>query len=267
MTDGDLFPDRRNVPDVLRTVAQARRRAARCRASRLARRFVRGLLQARARRAATSPSSRAGIDTLATLLRERGYHVAFKGKWHLSKPVNGADWSAADSERIERDYGFAEWEPPDAGGDAKAETFGGGNAGYDPRGLGRGLHAPGGGWLGRAQTCPSRSAWSSRSSTRTTCSAIRPRTRRAATRSRTSATSACRCRRRVDEDLREKPTVHSLMKLGQTAYIGALERRAGPAGLRRTSTPTCTGWWTRRSAGCWPRSATRPTRARCARAR
>ena len=39
------------------------------------------------------------------------------------------EWSAADPERIERDYGFADWEPPDAGGDAKAETFGGGNAG------------------------------------------------------------------------------------------------------------------------------------------
>jgi arylsulfatase A-like enzyme len=29
----------------------------------------------------------------------------------------------------------------------------------------------------------------------------------------------------IDEDLREKPTVHSLMKLGQTAYIGALADR------------------------------------------
>ena len=31
----------------------------------------------------------------------------------------------------------------------------------------------------------------------------------------------------VDEDLRAKPTVHSLMKLGQTAYIGALRDDAG----------------------------------------
>ncbi len=70
-----------------------------------------------------------GIDTLATLLRSSGYHVAMKGKWHLSKPVNGEHWSAADPARVERDYGFADWEPPDAGGDAKAENFGGGNAG------------------------------------------------------------------------------------------------------------------------------------------
>ena len=35
----------------------------------------------------------------------------------------------ADPERIERDYGFAEWEPPDAGGDTKAHNFGGGSAG------------------------------------------------------------------------------------------------------------------------------------------
>ena len=30
----------------------------------------------------------------------------------------------------------------------------------------------------------------------------------------------------IDEDLRDKPTVHSLMKLGQTAYIGGLADRA-----------------------------------------
>ena len=127
MTAGDLFPDRRNVPDVLRTVAHLAATGEVPR-DRLARRFVRGLLQL-GPKSGNEPELPAGFDTLGKLLRERGYHVAFKGKWHLSKPVNGRDWSAADSERIERDYGFAEWEPPDAGGDAKAETFGGGNAG------------------------------------------------------------------------------------------------------------------------------------------
>jgi choline-sulfatase len=74
------------------------------------------------------------IDTLATLLRRCGYHVAMKGKWHLSKPVDGESWGAADSARVERDYGFAEWAPPDAGGDTEAENFGGGNAGVTHRG-------------------------------------------------------------------------------------------------------------------------------------
>ena len=36
--------------------------------------------------------------------------------------------------RIERDYGFADWEPPDAGGDTKAEHFGGGNVGASGEG-------------------------------------------------------------------------------------------------------------------------------------
>ena len=72
--------------------------------------------------------------TLATRLRERGYHVAYKGKWHLTKPLDGGEWSAADAERVERDFGFAGWEPPDAGENAKAEHFGGGNAGLTQEG-------------------------------------------------------------------------------------------------------------------------------------
>ena len=56
-----------------------------------------------------------------------------KGKWHLSKPVEGEHWGPADAERIERDYGFGGWEPPDAGGDAKAHHFGGGDAGRTSR--------------------------------------------------------------------------------------------------------------------------------------
>ena len=70
-----------------------------------------------------------GIETLATMLGRNGYHVALRGKWHLTKPVNGANWTSADGERIERDYGFAGWEPPDAGGDTFPETFGGGDGG------------------------------------------------------------------------------------------------------------------------------------------
>ncbi len=70
-----------------------------------------------------------GIATLATMLGQSGYHVALRGKWHLTKPVNGTNWTDEDGERIERDYGFAGWEPPDAGGDTFPETFGGGKGG------------------------------------------------------------------------------------------------------------------------------------------
>ena len=75
-----------------------------------------------------------GIPGLGVLLRDAGYEVAYKGKWHLTHPSGGegsmfGGWSAADAERIRRDFGFADWEPPDAGENAKAEHFGGGNAG------------------------------------------------------------------------------------------------------------------------------------------
>ena len=64
------------------------------------------------------------------MLRAAGYHVALKGKWHLTKPVEGA-WSRADTERLEREFGFADWDPPDAGENAKAKNFGGGIANWD----------------------------------------------------------------------------------------------------------------------------------------
>ena len=84
LTEGDLFPDQRNLPDVLRTVARLapqRRgpaqapgqplRCAGCCAS--------------ARRAAASRSCRRASTRSRRMLRERGYHVALKGKWHLTQ--------------------------------------------------------------------------------------------------------------------------------------------------------------------------------------
>ncbi len=59
---------------------------------------------------------------IGSLLRDHaGYHVVWKGKWHLSFPQNanpgsgGDDWTAADIAEFERRYGLAEWNPPDAG--------------------------------------------------------------------------------------------------------------------------------------------------------
>ncbi len=37
-------------------------------------------------------------------------------------------WTPADAKRLETEFGFGEWEVPDAGENAKAEHFGGGNA-------------------------------------------------------------------------------------------------------------------------------------------
>ena len=163
MTQGDLFPDRANVPDVLRTVARLAVSGEVPR-SRLANRFVKRDAAARPQERQRARAERPAPTTLASLLRERGYHVAFKGKWHLSKPVGDDGWSSADSERIERDYGFAEWEPPDAGGDAKAATFGGGNAGTTHEGWDEDYTRQMERWLGPRRPAravlPGRSRWS-----------------------------------------------------------------------------------------------------------
>src|SRR5215212_1232783 len=218
LTKGDLFPDRRNAPDVLRTVARLWRTGEVPR-DRIARGFVRGLLRL-GPKSGNEPELAAGTATLATLLRERGYHVALKGKWHLTKPVAG-EWRAADSARIERDFGFADWEPPDAGGDAKAESFGGGYAGSTGRGWDEDYTRQVEAWLGRADLpepfC-------------LVVNLVNPHDvlgypssyERGGYRADLFRGLDVPLPPTVHEDLRHKPTVHSLMKLGQAAYIGAL---------------------------------------------
>jgi choline-sulfatase len=75
------------------------------------------------------PELRPELPNLATLLRANGYEVAYKGKWHLTKPVADGRWSEADSKLLADCYGFAGWEPPDAGEDTRPEHFGAGTAG------------------------------------------------------------------------------------------------------------------------------------------
>jgi len=72
------------------------------------------------------------LPNLATCLKEAGYDVVYKGKWHLSKEVQGADPQELIQDDIAR-YGFDGWDPPDAGQDTAVENFGGGNADNDGR--------------------------------------------------------------------------------------------------------------------------------------
>jgi arylsulfatase A-like enzyme len=219
LTEGDLYPDNRNFPDVLRTFRRLWSSGETPR-RRLAGRFLKSLFRI-GPKSGKEPELPPGIDTLATLLRERGYHVVLKGKWHLSKPVDSGGWSAADPERIERDYGFAEWDPPDAGGDAKAETFGGGNAGTSHEGWDEDYTRQVEAWLAQADLpepfC-------------LVFSLVNPHDvlgypsqfERGGYTAEQFRSLDVPLPPTVDEDLRTKPTVHSLMKLGQTAYIGAL---------------------------------------------
>ncbi len=133
LTGEELQPDPRYAPAVARTMAGILRRNEAPR-RRVLRQFARGALRL-GPHSGNEPVLPTSMDNLATLLRAAGYEVAYKGKWHLTHP-QGADpgmlsgWGKADAELIARDYGFADWEPPDAGENTKAENFGGGNAGY-----------------------------------------------------------------------------------------------------------------------------------------
>lgn len=89
-------------------------------------------------------------QTMAKMMKAAGYNVAYKGKFHLNKPVGffyhlqNADqgdpeingqlyWSQADVKNIADNYGFDEWTYPDAGDDASVFNFGGGDINNDRR--------------------------------------------------------------------------------------------------------------------------------------
>jgi choline-sulfatase len=131
LTTDRLRPDPRNAPAVVATMGDLLRRR-QAPARRVVTQFVRTALRL-GPSSGGEPALPRTLPNLATLLRDAGYAVGYKGKWHLSHPAGDGGllggWDAADAAAIERDYGFAAWEPPDAGENAEAEHFGGGNAG------------------------------------------------------------------------------------------------------------------------------------------
>jgi choline-sulfatase len=210
MTRGDLFPDRRNSRDALR-IALRLAASGEVPRARVAREVARGVLRL-GPKSGHEPELPAGIATLGTRLRELGYHVALKGKWHVTKTLDAA--------RLDADYGFSDWEPSDAGGDAKAESFGGGLAGWDEL-YTRQMEA----WLARDDLPePFCLVW---------C-LINPHDvlgyPNAMESGGYSASEFADVRvplpPTLDEDLRSKPTVQALQKIGQTSYLGALATRA-----------------------------------------
>jgi len=85
------------------------------------------------------PSKRKLLN-LGALIREMSdYEVVWKGKWHLSYPVDGINhWSQKDIKQMENEYGPLFWNPPDAGTAIGGEkggllTLGGGFADNDGR--------------------------------------------------------------------------------------------------------------------------------------
>jgi len=226
LTAADLKPDPKNTPGVLaemRTILSRGEAPAR----RVLTQFARGLFGIGSSRGGETELP-TDIPNLPGLLRARGYEVAYKGKWHLTHPLGGEDsllagWTARDAERIERDYGFADWEAPDAGENAKASNFGGGNAG-EGAGWDDVYAAQLERWLGREDLpepfClvaslvnphdvlgyPAQYVGGGYSPEEfRDLGVLLPPT--------------------VDENLVGKPSVHSLMRMGMAAYMGALDSR------------------------------------------
>jgi arylsulfatase A-like enzyme len=219
LTYGDLWPDMANVPDAVRTAGHLLVSGDTGR-SRLLRAFARSSLRL-GPKSGREPELPTAVPTIARMLRARGYEVVLKGKWHLTKPVDGHEFGPADSERLERDYGFAGWEPFDAGGTAKAHHFGGGTAGNSGEGWDEDYTRQALAWLGQAGLpepfC-------------LIVSLVNPHDVLGYPASyEEGGYDASEFRdlgvelpETVDENLHEKPGVQALAQLGQSSYLGAL---------------------------------------------
>ncbi len=226
LTAADLKPDPKNLPGVvgeMRKILSHKEAPPR----RVLTQFARGVFNIGASRGGETELP-TDIPNLARLLRARGYDVAYKGKWHLTHPLGGEDsllagWTHRDAERMERDYGFADWEAPDAGENAKAANFGGGNAGE------------GEGW-DEVYTRQLEQWLGARSSDRPFClvaSLVNPHDVLGYPAQYIGGGYADSEFRdlgvvlppTVDETLEDKPAAHSLMRMGMAAYLGALDSR------------------------------------------
>jgi choline-sulfatase len=229
LTQGDLRPDPAHRAAVVQTVAEIMRRSDAPR-RRLARQFLRGLLGI-GLNGGGEPTLQPDVPNMPQMLRAAGYEVAYKGKWHLTHPLGNANgesgllcgWGDRDVELLEQAYGFAGWEAPDAGENAKAAHFGGGNAGL------------GEGWDEEYTRQTER--WLSQPHLPEpfclVVSLVNPHDVLGYPASYIDGgywpadfrDLGVELPPTVDEDLANKPEVHTLMQVGMTAYMGPLRNR------------------------------------------
>ena len=208
---------------------------------RLARSFVRNALRL-GPRSGEEPELPAGIDTLATLLHTRVPRCD-QGQVAPQQARAGRAVERCGSGPHRARLRIREWEPPDAGGDTKAERFGGGDGG-DERGQGwdedytRQMES----WLARADLPEPFCLIFSLVNPHDVLGYPAP-TPRAVT-ARRPERSGCGAAADIEEDLREKPAVQALSKLGMDTYLGPL-RTPRRSWTTSTSTPTCIAWSTR----------------------
>jgi arylsulfatase A-like enzyme len=226
LTAADLRPDPRNLPAVAATMRSILRDHEAPR-SRVLRQFARGALRLD-HSAGGEPELPAAIPSLGHLLGSQGYRVSYKGKWHLTHPLGGegsllGGWSERDAARLERAYGFSDWEAPDAGENAKAAHFGGGIAGE------------GEGW-DEVYTAQVERWLAQRSLAEPFCLVVSlvnphdvlgyPASFRAGGYTDDSFRElGVELPATVDENMSGKPGAHSLMRLGMDAYLGPLRDR------------------------------------------
>ena len=226
LTAADLRPNPRYAPAVAATMARILRRR-QAPARRALTQFSRGLL-GMGRSRGNEPELPADVPNMAGMLRAAGYHVAYKGKWHLTHPTEGdagllGGWGPADEARLAEEYGFADWQAPDAGENAKAEHFGGGNAG-EGQGWDEVYTRQVEQWLAR-EDLPEPFCL--------IVSLVNPHDVLGYPASYERGGYSVEEFRQlgvglpptVDEDLAGKPGVHALMQMGMTAYMGPLRNR------------------------------------------
>ncbi len=226
LTSADLRPDPRNAPAVVATMAEILRRSEAPK-RRVLTQFARTALRL-GPHSGGEPVLPPEMPNLASLLREAGYEVAYKGKWHLTHPISGTDllggWGGLDEELIARDYGFADWDAPDAGENAKASNFGGGNAG-EGEGWDEVYTREAEAWLDRTELpepfC-------------LVVSLVNPHDvlgypasyRRGGYTRDEFRDLGVELPPTLNEDLGTKPGAQALMKMGMTAYLGPLRDRS-----------------------------------------
>jgi choline-sulfatase len=221
LTEMGARPDPRNAPAAFRTFAKSIRDGSAPRTS-TAKAFARGALRLGAGKGEETTLDPA-LPNLARMLAGAGYTVGFKGKWHLTKPLHG-EWSQDDGALLERDFGFAGWEPPDAGENLDPAHFGGGNAGASGEGFDEDFTRQAEAFLARAAE-----PWA------LIVSLVNPHDvlgypasyEQGGYRVEDFRELEVPLPETLDEDLSNKPHSHTLMKLGQQSYLGPLpDRRA-----------------------------------------
>ncbi|MBS1910458.1 MAG: sulfatase-like hydrolase/transferase [Bacteroidetes bacterium] len=79
------------------------------------------------------------LQNMARMMKSAGYNVVYKGKWHLTKPVQYSNplkqkyWTEADVAHLADRWGFDDWGFPDAGDNLKIANMGGGRTNNDGR--------------------------------------------------------------------------------------------------------------------------------------